>query len=545
MALTGVSVFNRAQARLADFGGPVGNPAGDDSAIFEAAIASLASGGGVVIAEATTYYLNRIIVLPENITLQLSGSTIRCTSGSDRSHFITIAGHDAKVIGGVFLGTGQRPPGKAYSHGTYPGTAIFVTNGVARSSIEDCRFEDFGGGPILAYHETPDTLAASELAVRRCIFRNVQKYTRHQTNAIVNLHRCDDSLIEDCVAESYRWKGFYLGNCIRSRIERCLTNGGSDGKFDSSYHIVGDTAGIYSDNGVYDCQHRGLGAGFKLDTSLRPTVMQFKSSGAFGGIVQGCQDFVLEEIESRNDPDQIGYGLAVTGLAGLTSSGTIRNAAYELSGPGRPGNTAISVGGGGGVFGPIEIINPSARNAYWGLSLVNDGTPKSVSIVNPQFENCQQYGVVAFAGSIKVSGGSIRMTSAVVEAALFVATDGWDGGVIDIDGVAFFGSTGGRNIQIGGGFGVRHEALRVRNCSFSGGVPPLELTVGDKANNKLSELEVRNNSGWDSSVEALGIVFGRDPTRVIVDNNLFWGVNHRLVRDTLVHPGRSGRPSNF
>src|SRR5690606_34786279 len=125
--------------------------------------------------------------------------------------------------------------------------------------------------------------------------------------------------------------------------------------------------------------------------------------------------------------------------------------------------------------------------AYWGLSLVNDGTPKSVSIVNPRLEDCQQYGVVAFAGSIKVSGGSIRMTSGVAVAALFVATDGWDGGVIDIDGVEFFGSTGSRNIQVGGGFGVRHEALRVRNCSFSGGGRPLELTVGDNASNMLLE----------------------------------------------------------
>lgn len=528
------------EVRLADFGAPAGHAGGDDGPAFAAAIASLAGRGGVVTASPATYFLNRIIVVPDNVVLRLHGATIRCSRGSSRTHFFTLAGQGAGIQGGLFLGTGQRRPAAAYSSGAYPGTAILVTNGAARMLIEDCRFEDFGSGPILAYHRTPSTLAASQLTVRRCTFRNVQTHTAHQTNAIVNLHRCDDSLIEDCQAETYNWKGFYLGNCTRSRIVRCHTNGGSDGRFDSSHHIVGDRAGVYCDNAILDCEHRGAGAGFKLDTSLRPVVRGFRSGGASGGVVQACQGFVVDGVETRNDPARVSYGIAVSGLPGFTSSGTISNTAYILSGPGRPGNTALSFQGmAGGVFGPIEVVNPSAQNAYWGISLANDGQAKSMSVTNPQLAGCRQYGVVAFAGTLRIRGGRIQMASAGAEAAVFVASDGTPGGEIDIDGVEFSGSTR-RNIQVGGGFGVLHESVRVRNCTFVGGSRPLELDVGTGPANSLSRLVIENNTGSDFSTGGLSLAFGRRTTTVTtLRNNRFTGRNRNRVNDTLLNQGNA------
>lgn len=527
----------RAEVHLSAFGEPAGNPAGDDGPTFAAAIASLTGRGGIVTVAAVTYYLNRTVVVPDNVTLRLHGATIRCSRGSARSHFFTLAGHGAEIVGGLFLGTGQRRPTAAYSSGTYPGTGVFVTNGAVRVLIEDCRFEDFSSGPILAYHQTPSTLSASRLTVRRCIFRNVQTHTAHETNAIVNLHRCDDSLIEDSYAESYNWKGFYLGNCTRSRIVRCDTNGGADGLFDSSHHIVGDRAGIYCDNGIYDCDHRGTGAGFKLNTSLRAVVRRFRSVGAFGGVVQACQDFVLDGVETRNDPGLVGFGIAVSGLPGFKTSGMISNASYVLSGPGRPGNTALSFeGAAGGIFGPVHVVNPSARNAFWGVSLANDGHAKSISIVNPQLLDCQQYGIVAFAGSLSVRDGNIQMTSPAAEAALFVASDGTSGGKIDIDGVAFSGSTLRRNIQVGGGFGVNYELLRIQNCTFIGGTRPLELIVGNDTANTLSRLVIENNTGAEFSTGGLSLDLGRgSPTDAIVRNNRFTGRNRTPVMDIFLN----------
>lgn len=535
----------RTEVQLADFGAPVGQAGGDDGPTFAAAIAAVsARGGGVVTASPVTWFLNRIVVVPDNVALRLQGATIRCTRGSVRSHFFTLAGSGAEISGGLFLGTGQRRPTAAYSSGTYPGTAVFVTNGAARVLIEDCRFEDFAGGPILAFYQTPSTLAASQLAVRRCVFRNVQTHAQHQTNAVVNLHRCDDSVIEDCRAETYNWKGFYLGNCTRSRIVRSHTNGGSSGLFDSSHHIVGDRAGVYCDNGIHDCEHRGTGFGFKLDSSLRPVVQGFKSAGASGGMVQGCQDFVIDGVETRNDPARIGYGIAVAGLPGFTSSGTISNTSYDLSGPGRAGNTALLFQGmAGGVFGPVTVVNPTARNAFWGVSLANDGQAKSMSIVNPQLTDCQQYGVLAFAGTLRIRGGRIQMASPAAQAAVFVASDGTSGGEIDIDGVTFAGSTLRRNIQIGGGFGVHHETLRVRNCTFVGGSRPLELDVGAGRADSLSRLVVENNTGSDFSAGGLSLAFGRRTTTVTtVRNNRFTGRNRARVADTLLNQGNA-RPS--
>lgn len=527
----------RTEVRLADFGAPAGHAGGDDGATFEAAIASLSGRGGIVTASPAVYFLNRIVVVPENVTLGLHGATIRCSRGSARSHFFTLAGHGAGLQGGLFLGTGQRRPSAAYSTGAYPGTAVLVTNGAARVLIEDCRFEDFGGGPILSYHQTPSTLAASQLTVRRCVFRNVQTHTAHQTNAIVNLHRCDDSLIEDCQAETYNWKGFYLGNCTRSSIVRCHTNGGSTGQFDSSHHIVGDRAGLYCDNGIHDCEHRGAGAGFKLNTSLRPVVRGFRSGGASGGMVQACQGFMIDGVETRNDPARVGYGVAVAGLPGFTTSGTIRNTSYVLSGPGVAGNTALLFQGApGGTFGPVEVINPSARNAYWGIGLANDGHAKSISIVNPQLAACRQYGIIAFAGAMTVRGGSIQMTSPLAQAAIFVASDGSAGGDIDIDGVAFSGSTLRRNVEAGGGFGMRHRSLRVRNCTFAGGARPLELVVGEDRTNVLSRLEIENNTGSDFSAGGLSLEFGRlTTTRALVQNNRFVARNRGPAHDTLIN----------
>lgn len=533
-AVVVVTGRQRAELRLSDFGGPAGDPGGDDSPKFAAAIASLGGGGGVITADPATYYLNRIVVIPDNVTLRLAGATIRCTRGSTRPHFFTLAGNGAGIVGGLFLGTGQAPPAAAYSSGTHPGTAIFVTNGAARAMIEDCRFEDFRSGPILAYFQTPSTLAASRLVVRRCAFRNVQTHTAHETNAVVNLHRCDDSLIEDCLAEGYNWKGFYLGNCTRSRIVRCRTNGGSSGQFDSSHHIVGDRAGVYCDNGIYDCEHRGSGAGFKLNTSLRPVVMGFRSAGAFGGVIQACRSFVVQGVETRNDPARVSYGIAVSGLPGFETSGTITDASYVLSGPGRAGNTALSFQAAeGGVFGPVTVINPSASNAFWGVSLANDGQAKSISIVNPQLLDCRQYGIIAFAGAVSVRGGRIRMApSPAAEAALFVASDGAPGGAIDIDGVAFSGSTQRRNIQIGGGFGVRHQTLRIRNCTFVGGTRPLELVVGDGRTHMLSRLEIENNTGTDFSVGGLSVDWRRGrQTAASVRNNRFTGRRRSPVQD--------------
>jgi hypothetical protein len=253
-------------------------------------------------------------------------------------------------------------------------------------------------------------------------------------------------------------------------------------------------------------------------------VQGFRSSGAFGGVVQACEDFLVDRVETRNDPDSVSYGIAVTSLPGYRSSGAITNSAYLLSLPGHAGNIALSFQGtAGGTFGPITVVNPVVRNAYWGLSLVNDSHAKSISIINPQFTACQQYGIVAFAGALRVQGGSIQMESPLAQAAIFVASDGVSsGGEIIIDRVAFSGSFHRRNIQIGGGFGLRHRSLRVTNCTFSGGSRPLELVVGDDRINTLSNLVIENNTGSNFSAGGLSLAFGkRATTHAVVQNNYF------------------------
>jgi hypothetical protein len=532
-----VQAKNRETLSVSDFTGATGgNAAGDDSVGFASAIAEATARGGAIVQgiPGVTYYFNAIVTVPNNVVLDLRGCTIRCTTSSTQTHFFTVNGDRAAILGGQFIGTGQAAPTGAYSSGTYAATAIYITGGADSVLIEGCTFTSFQAGPILAWDAT---IAARGLIIRQCIATTSQTYVANQTNAVFHLHRCDDSVIEDCQIDTYNWKAFYIANSARSGLVRCHTDGGSGNSFDSSHHLVGDIAGTWSDCYITDCTHRGVGAGFKLDSMKRPRVRGFYSSGQFGGVIQGCEEYSLADCEFFGVPASSLYGFAVAGLAGAVTSGTMTDCAARWSTTPVSGNTGFSLlGVSGGTFGRTILTNPIIENGYWGVQLGanGDGLAKAVTIVNPQFTGILQYGMICFTGGLTVRGGSIAMTSATAESAMFVATDSiTTTGSIIIDGVAFSGSTIRRNVEFGGGLRLSYREIAIRNCDFNAGTRPIEFSGNANAADVVSLLVIENNTGTGFTAGGLSLTFNTTTaTKARVQNNSFMDASFVPVADT-------------
>jgi len=532
-----VQAKNRETLSVSDFTGATGgNAAGDDSVGFASAIAEATARGGAIVQgiPGVTYYFNAIVTVPNNVVLDLRGCTIRCTTSSTQTHFFTVNGDRAAILGGQFIGTGQAAPTGAYSSGTYAATAIYITGGADSVLIEGCTFTSFQAGPILAWDAT---IAARGLIIRQCIATTSQTYVANQTNAVFHLHRCDDSVIEDCQIDTYNWKALYIANSARSGLVRCHTDGGSGNSFDSSHHLVGDIAGTWSDCYITDCTHRGVGAGFKLDSMKRPRVRGFYSSGQFGGVIQGCEEYSLADCEFFGVPASSLYGFAVAGLAGAVTSGTMTDCAARWSTTPVSGNTGFSLlGVSGGTFGRTILTNPIIENGYWGVQLGanGDGLAKAVTIVNPQFTGILQYGMICFTGGLTVRGGSIAMTSATAESAMFVATDSiTTTGSIIIDGVAFSGSTIRRNVEFGGGLRLSYREIAIRNCDFNAGTRPIEFSGNANAADVVSLLVIENNTGTGFTAGGLSLTFNTTTaTKARVQNNSFMDASFVPVADT-------------
>lgn len=522
---------------VSDFTGATGgNAAGDDSVGFASAIAEATARGGAMVRgiPGVTYYFNAIVTVPNNVTLDLRGCTVRCTTGSTQTHFFTINGDRAGIIGGQFIGTGQAAPAGAYSLGAYAGTAIYITGGADTVLLDGITFTSFQSGPVLAYDAAT---AARGLVVRRCVFSTVQTYTTNQTNAVVHLHRCDDSVVEDCQIDTYNWKAFYFANSARSGFVRCHTNGGAGNGFDSSHHLVGDIAGLYSDCFIETCTHRGAGAGFKLDSMKRPVVRGFFSSGQFGGIIQGCEEYSLLDCDFFGTPASSTYGFAVTGLSGAVTSGRITDCTARWSTTPVSGNTGFDLtGASGGTFGRTIITNPVVENGYWGIRLgaSGDGLAKALTVINPQFTGILQYGMICFTGGLVVRGGSIAMTSATAQSAIFVATDSiTTTGDVIVDGTKFSGSTIRRNVEFGGGLRLAYREIAVRNCDFAAGTRPIEYSGNANAADVVSLLVIENNTGTGFTTGGLSLTFNTTTaTKARVRNNSFMDASFVPVADT-------------
>lgn len=524
---------------VAQFGADGGVDTADDSVGFQAAIDEMtARGGGCVRGlPGVTYYFNAIVTLPDNVTLDLAGCIIRCTTGSTQTHFFTINGDNTGILGCAFIGTGQVAPSAAYSSGTYNGTAIYVTGGSTNVLIEKCTFTSFQSGPILCYGGAPSALAADELIVSKCIFTNVQIYTGHQTSSVVGFHRCDNSLMVDCVCTTYNWKCFYVANSSNSGSVRCYALGGSGNGFDASHHIVGDPGGLYTDCFHYDGIHTGAGAGAKMDRATRGVLDNFRSTGQFGAIIQDSKDFTVSNCKFWGVPASSTYAYAaITATTGESCYGQFIGCTAQWSGTPVAGNTGFVFGNNaaGATFGPMRISDCYVQNAYWGISAPNDGIAKTITVDDTHLLDCQLYGVVAWAGNFKMTGGEIRMTSATAQSAIFITQDGvTTTGDVVIDGVKFSGSTIRRNIEFGGALRLAYRLMALRNCDFVGGTRPIEFLGNADAADVVSLLVIEDNTGTGFTTGGLSLTFNTTTaTKARVRNNSFMDASFVPVADT-------------
>lgn len=524
---------------VSQFGADGGSAAGDDSVGIAAAITEATARGGAVVkgVPGVTYYLNAIVTVPDNVILDFTGCTVRCTTGSTQTHFFTINGDNSGILGCAFIGTGQVAPSAAYSSGTYNGTAIYVTGGSTNVLIEKCTFTNFQSGPILCYGSSSSALAADKLIVSKCIFTNVQIYTGHQTSSVIGFHRCDNSLMVDCVCTTYNWKCFYAANSTNSGSVRCYAIGGSGNSFDSSHHIVGDPGGLYTDCFHFDGVHSGAGAGAKLDRATRGILANFRSTGQFGAIIQDSKDFSLVNCKFWGVPASSTYAYAaITATTGESCYGQFIGCTAQWSGTPVVGNTGFLFGNNAAstTFGPIRVSSCRVLNPYWGVSIPDDGLAKAVFIDNTYLMDCQQYGIIAWAGDLKVSGGEIRMTSATAQSAIFVAQDGvTTTGDVVIDGVKFSGSTIRRNIEFGGALRLAYRLMALRNCDFVGGTRPIEFLGNADAADVVSLLVIEDNTGTGFTTGGLSLTFNTTTaTKARVRNNSFMDASFVPVADT-------------
>lgn len=494
---------------------------GDDSA---ALLAAATASREVRLARGATYTLTDLVDLSalNGRRIYLNGATIEADASFSDTHLISMSG-DSEIFGpGTIDGTNVDAPTVAYASGVYAGVGIFITGTGDNGVIDGVDFINFQSGPIL--HDSATT--RSGFKVRNCSFTDNQKYVSNATNAIVAMHGVSNGLMEDCMAETYNWKGFYFTNGSSNQIVRCHTNGGVIGH--ASHFLSGG-----SDNSIIDCSHTGIGFGVKVDDDLRPTIRNFKLNGGRCAIyVQSCVDF---EIVGGQAFDPAAQAIVIDGANGDVSGSVIGFRGVRTT----PGSTADHAGiriesFAAGIASGIVVSNCYFRNFLWGVHVPNSGYAQTdINITGNEFRNTGQYGIIAYIGSGVISGNLIEMDNDSVEAAIHVERDSvTTTGSIEISNNVMRGCTSD-NIELE--TRLHHKSIRVANNRSDGGTTFLNYNGNGNAADTVSVLEVTGNQG-------VGLTTGCDltfntttTTRAKIEGNNFVNSSYVPVANSLTN----------
>lgn len=492
--------------------------AGDAS---EALLAVVTAHSAIRLARGATYTLTSLVDLStlNGRVIYMNGAIIEADVGFADTHLISMSG-DSQIIGpGTFNGTNVPAPSSPYASGVYAGVGIYITGTGDNGVIDGVNFIEFQSGPIL--HDSATT--RSGFQVKNCTFTDNQKHTADATNSIVAMHGVSNGLMVDCQCTTYNWKAFYFANGSYNKIVRCHTSGGVVGH--ASHFLIGG-----NDNSIIDCTHTGTGFGVKLDDEINPTVINFNMDGGVTAVyAQSCIGFLVLGGSCVNPSARP----ILIDAANGDCSGTVIGFRGTRS---TPGTTAEHVGVriesmAAGVSKNILIQSCYFENFLWGVHVPNSGyAQKNIRILDNEFVNTGQYGVLAYIGSGEISGNTINMDGVSVEAAVHVERDSvTTNGTVVIENNGFSGCTAD-NIELE--TRLRHKAILVKNNHSDGGTTFLRFNCNGNAADSVSYLEVTGNSGTGLTTGSAFTFNGTTATRLRNENNSFLNGSYVPVGDT-------------
>lgn len=208
---------------------------------------------------------------------------------------------------------------------------------------------------------------------------------------------------------------------------------------------------------------------------------------------------------------------------------------YTATGPlNSTGFGAYSSGGVaacGGEIDRVTVRDSYFENCLWGAHIVNSGAQQTnIRIIDNEFINCGQYGILAFMGSGEISRNIFNMDGAAVEAAVHTERDGvTTTGSLLIDNNTFSGCTAD-NIEIQGR--QAFKSIRVSNNQADGGTVFLNFNCNGDPTDVVNSLEVSGNTALGVTNGGLYTFNGTTATRFKAKDNNFLNVSYAKVSDT-------------
>lgn len=211
-----------------------------------------------------------------------------------------------------------------------------------------------------------------------------------------------------------------------------------------------------------------------------------------------------------------------------TATGTLDSTAFGVFTSG--GSAAC-----GGEIDRLTISNFYFDNMLFGIHVNNSGFQQTnISILNGRTVNTGQYGVIAFAGSIKIAGCNFQMDGAAVAAGILVAGDGvTTTGTLVIEDNDISLATGD-NIQIGEGSRFSYEQITVVNNRTVGGARFLDYQGNANSADLNPKVKICDNQGADLTTGGCALAFNTTTSTVLqYERNDFRDTSNVPVADTI------------
>jgi hypothetical protein len=186
----------------------------------------------------------------------------------------------------------------------------------------------------------------------------------------------------------------------------------------------------------------------------------------------------------------------------------------------------------GGEIDRVVIRDSHFENCLWGVHVANSGLQQTnIDILDNEFVNIGQYGILAYMGSGLISRNRFKMDGVAVEACIHAERDGvTTDGILEISGNEFRGCTAD-NIELE--TRLQHKAIRVSDNRSDGGTVFLRFNGDGNDADSVGLLEVVNNQGVGLTTGIIAtfqlhtVPASTAPTRFRAEGNNF--VNTSLV----------------
>lgn len=186
----------------------------------------------------------------------------------------------------------------------------------------------------------------------------------------------------------------------------------------------------------------------------------------------------------------------------------------------------------GAEIDKLTIRDGHFENCLWGVHIANTGAQQTnIHILDNEFVNCGQYGILGYMGSGRIAGNRFRMDGAAVEAVIHIESDGFTSdGVLEIADNELLGCTG-TNIELL--TRLNYRAIRVINNRGHGGARLISYNGDGNAADTVSLLEIRGNEHTGLTANGSSLTFNTTTaTRLINEGNSLVNASYVPVADS-------------